>query len=178
MSDLEDDRLCELPKAGDGVVFYGSLMRGLGALDALPSRYALRYVGPCQVQGKLYDLGPYPGLREIDATATSGRETRSARVVQAELHSILDTRVVEELDHFEGYEPGQPEASLYLRKRVPLLSPTDRALTGNRAWVYIYNDTPDPSQRVDSGDWRAHILTRAQSDSGGASLADSQEESK
>lgn len=167
-----DSNETKLPEAGDGVAFYGSLMRGLGALDGIPARSALRYVGPCQIQGALYDLGPYPGLCETNQTA----DTHSMRVVQAELHTILDTRVVEELDYFEGYEPDQPEQSLYLRKRVPLLSPTDLSDTGKWTWVYIYNHTPDPAQRVDSGDWRAHLLRRAPSDSRHGSPDDSPKE--
>jgi gamma-glutamylcyclotransferase (GGCT)/AIG2-like uncharacterized protein YtfP len=143
------------PKAGDCVVFYGSLMRGLGGLEQLPSASALRYIGPCQIHGELFDLGPYPGLR----AAASGS------VVTAELHAILDARVVEELDDFEGFEPERPAESLYLRKRVALLSRTRGALapTDRRAWVYFYNHTPDSSQRVDSGDWRAHVSTRSES---------------
>lgn len=217
------------PEPGDGIVFYGSLMRGLDALDAIPSRDALRYVGPCRIGGELYDLGPYPGLREASPpeldlhatrdTAAPDDATRrahplpktvkrdepnacSAPVVHAELHILLDTRVIAELDYFEGYEPDQPEASLYLRKRMPLLlpdvsvdapdasnasnassapdprdTPARRSAHQKWAWVYIYNHTPDPGQRVDSGNWRVHLLTREQPNSRAESSFDPAEAS-
>jgi len=30
-----------------------------------------------------------------------------------------------------------------------------------RAWIYVYNDVPDASTRIVSGDWRAQLAERA-----------------
>ncbi|MFK7898285.1 MAG: gamma-glutamylcyclotransferase [Myxococcota bacterium] len=143
------------PKTGDWIFFYGSLMRGLGALDEIPSKSALRYIGPGQVRGRLYDLGPYPGLLSGDR----------GDFVRGELHAILDCGVIEELDHFEGFVPEAPEDSLYLRRKVRLAPPIDNERIdvhpAPKVWVYFYNHTPEGAERVDSGDWRAHLSARA-----------------
>lgn len=129
----------------DWLVLYGSLMRGLGALDRLQLGDRIRFVSPCLCAGELYDLGDYPGLRP-------GR----AQVV-AELFTVRDPRAIEVLDEFEGFDPEDPRGSLYLRERVALVEPR-----GTRAWIYVYNHVPDAGQRITSGDWRAHLAARAE----------------
>lgn len=135
------------PITGDWLVLYGSLMRGLGAMEQLGIGDALRYAGPCRCPGELYDLGDYPGLRPGDAT------------VVAELYAILDASVVPILDDFEAYAPNRPRESLYLRERTRLIEPADAT-----AWVYRYNHVPDAAMRIGSGDWRAHLAARAGDD--------------
>ncbi len=118
-------------------------MRGLGAIDSLGINDRLRYVGPCICAGDLFDLGDYPGLRPGEAQ------------VIGELYALLDPRVLEVLDEFEGFDPDRPRESLYLRERVDLIEPA-----GTRAWVYHYNHVPDASLRIVKGDWRAHLHAR------------------
>jgi gamma-glutamylcyclotransferase (GGCT)/AIG2-like uncharacterized protein YtfP len=132
------------PQVGDWIVLYGSLMRGLGAMDELGISDRLRYVGPCTVTGELFDLGCFPGMRHGDG-----------RVI-AELHALLDVEVIQVLDEFEGYSAARPRESLYLRESVALVSPP-----GVEAWVYTCNQVPDASMRIISGDWRAHLIERA-----------------
>ena len=132
------------PQVGDWVALYGSLMRGLGAMDKLGISDRLRYVGPCSVSGELFDLGLYPGMRH-----------GNGRVV-AELYALQDIAVIEALDQFEDYASSQPRRSLYLREYVALIQPAD-----TEAWVYVYNAIPDASARITGGDWRAHLMARA-----------------
>lgn len=127
----------------DGVAFYGSLMRGLGATATLKIQTRLRYVGPCLCAGELYDLGGFPGLRP-----------GTARVV-AELYAMLDPGVLAILDEFECFDPAQPRDSLYVRERVTLLEPA-----GEEAWLYLYNRVPDARERIPDGDWRSHLNSR------------------
>ena len=129
---------------GELVAVYGSLMRGLGALDEIGVGDRLRFVGPCVIEGQLFDLGEYPGLR------------RGTTRVVGEIHAVLDPTALEELDRFEGFEPDRPQASLYLRERVRLVEPT-----GMQAWIYVYNRVPDPSRCIEGGDWRAHLARRS-----------------
>ena len=103
----------------------------------------LRFEGPCVIQGQLFDLGAYPGLRP-----TPGR-------VIGEIYSLLDLETLAKLDEFEGFEPDRPRESLYLRERVELLEPE-----GCSAWIYLYNHTPSTGELVATGDWRAHLATR------------------
>jgi gamma-glutamylcyclotransferase (GGCT)/AIG2-like uncharacterized protein YtfP len=132
------------PRAGDWIVLYGSLMRGIGALEALGLEGKLRFAGPCRCPGTLFDLGDYPGLRP-------GHD-----VVIGELHAVLEPAAFEILDDFEDYAPDAPRTSLYLRERVTLEAPR-----GVVAWVYVYNRIPDATRRIPSGDWRAHLAARS-----------------
>lgn len=157
-----------MPAAGaepGWLVVYGSLMRGLPAsalafaggaadadgaprdlLDRLGAGSGLRLAGPCRVPGVLFDLGAYPALRP----AATGLD-----VVCGELHAILDPAVLERLDAFEGYDPGDPAGSDYLRAPITLLEPP-----GVVAWIYVYNRVPAAEQRIASGDWRTHLADR------------------
>jgi gamma-glutamylcyclotransferase (GGCT)/AIG2-like uncharacterized protein YtfP len=131
------------PRQGDWLVLYGSLMRGLGAMDELGISGQLRFVGPCLCPGELYDLGPYPGLRPGPAH------------VVAELFALLDDSVISVLDEFEGFDPKAPQSSLYVRQRVELIEPA-----ATEAWIYVYNHVPEAHERVPSGDWRAQLAER------------------
>ncbi len=126
------------------IAFYGSLLRGFEAMHAIGIGDRLRFVGPCLIEGQLFDLGPYPGLR------------RGAGLVVGEIYALLDPEALQVLDRFEGFEPARPRESLYLRERVPLIEPA-----ASQAWIYFYNQVPDASQRIESGDWRAHLAASA-----------------
>ncbi len=127
----------------DRIALYGSLMRGLGALESLGISNALRFEGSCSIPGQLFDLGSYPGLRP-----GPGR-------VRGELYR-LDRQeglsALARLDEFEDFDPRRPEESLYRRVRVDLLEPADCS-----AWLYVYNRQPDPRLQIPSGDWRGYL---------------------
>lgn len=155
MTGSSGDRRAGVPDAGDWLVVYGSLMRGIASsdgaagdlLDRLGVGAGLRRVGGCRVPGVLYDLGPHPALRASD---------RADAIVCGELHLVLDPGIFTVLDAFEGFDPADPSGSDYLRERVPLLAPR-----GGSAWIYVYNRQPDANRRIASGDWRRHLAKRA-----------------
>lgn len=118
-------------------------MRGQDGLGGLGIGDRLRFAGPCVLTGELYGRGHYPGLRHGD-----GR-------VAGELFALLDARVIETLDEFEGFDRNRPRDSLYLREYLPLALPENTS-----AWVYVYNYVPDAADRIPSGDWRAHLEAR------------------
>jgi len=130
-------------KAGDLLALYGSLMRGLGAMDELAVVDRLRFVAPCKIAGQLFDLGAFPGMRE------------GAGIVKGEVFAVLDPNVIEVLDDFENFLPDEPDESHYVRKRVRLIEPGATA-----AWVYAYNRVPPRNRLIDAGDWRAHLAGR------------------
>jgi len=132
-----------LPKVNDRVAFYGSLMSGFETMRSLGLEAMLRHEGPCICAGDLYDLGDYPGLR-----SGAGR-------VAGELYEVLDIKVFERLDEFEGFDAERPRESLYLREYARLLEPTD-----SEAWIYIYNHIPARDCRIPSGNWREHLVMR------------------
>jgi hypothetical protein len=53
--------------------------------------------------------------------------------VQVELFRIVNPGVLTDLDRYEGFDPGNPRASLFVRTQVLLLNPQVRA------WVYFLN---------------------------------------
>jgi gamma-glutamylcyclotransferase (GGCT)/AIG2-like uncharacterized protein YtfP len=120
------------------IAFYGLLLGGLRA-EAVPGLpEGLRYERPCRIPGVIYDLGGFPGLR-----AGEGE-------VSGELYALERPAVLEHLDAFEGFDPADPERSLYVRRRLMLLEPPARA------WVYLYNGDPGGRPVIHSGDWRAY----------------------
>ena len=125
------------------LAFYGSLMRGLGGLETLGVTERVRYLGRCEIAGRLFDLGEYPGL------------VRATGRVQGELFEVGDARTLAALDRFEGFDRADVANSYYLREEVRLLSP-DRT-----AMVYVYNREVGGLSPVASGDWRAYLALRA-----------------
>ena len=80
--------------APDRLFLYGTLLPGLvrPPLDALVAR--LTPLGPATVPGRLYDLGPYPGLV---------LHNEPASYVQGELFALPDDpAVLKALDDYEG----------------------------------------------------------------------------
>ena len=95
------------------------------------------------VRGRLYDLGPYPGLKP----AARRRECAYGQIL--ELRS--PERSLSALDDYEDYDPRRPTASPYRRRwsRVAL------AAGGYvHAWVYWYQGPMQRAQRIPHGDWR------------------------
>jgi len=129
---------------GDLIALYGSLLRGLGAMKELGILDRVRFVGPCLLEGQLFDLGDYPGMRH------------GAGQVVGEIYTLLDLEALRIMDRFEDFDVDQPRESIYLRESIRLIEPA-----GAEAWVYIYNRIPDPSGRIAGGDWRAHWTQRA-----------------
>jgi gamma-glutamylcyclotransferase (GGCT)/AIG2-like uncharacterized protein YtfP len=100
-----------------------------------------------RVRGTLYDFGEYPGL-ELGGTGW----------VAGELYRIPDiAKRLAALDEAEGYDPADPEGSLYVRQRVAVLIGDGST---REAWVYVYQGPGGRGPRIESGDWRAHLGTR------------------
>ncbi len=132
--------------AGDErIAFYGTLMLPFPTLDRLGLADRLELLGPCLVPGRLYDLGPYPGL-------APGR-----RPVRGQLFRLLDPAALAVLDGFEGFDPADPAGSEYLRRRLELIEPA-----GVRAWAYLLNHDPAGLPLIECGDWAAHLAARDQ----------------
>jgi gamma-glutamylcyclotransferase (GGCT)/AIG2-like uncharacterized protein YtfP len=131
----------------DLVFFYGTLMsgfkrRGRDRIDA-----KLTSIGRGWIPAALFDLGLFPGA--IPASDTK---------VLGELHRMADTdAVLRELDAIEGFTPGEPDASLYVRSETPVTLEDGRTET---AWTYFYNAPLGGAQRIESGDYLDHLRIR------------------
>ena len=78
-------------------------------------------MGRGRIDAALFDLGLYPGA--IPAS--------DAKVL-GELHRMVDSdAVLLELDAIEGFTPGEPDASLYVRSETPVTLDDGRTET---AW--------------------------------------------
>lgn len=116
--------------------FYGSLLdpalrRRLGVEPLL------RRLRPCEIRGRLFDLGPYPGL-----VPGPGR-------VRGELFAALDSAAVELLDQFEECDCDPP---LFVRRRARLIEPS------LEAWVYFYDRPVAQRRRLRAGRWFLRAL--------------------
>ena len=82
-----------------------------------------------EIPGQLYDLGWFPGAK-----------------LGGEGVIICEAKEVDEkaTDRYEGYNPDNPEGSLYIRR--PMLD----------GFIYEYNHSIDQCERIQSGDWLEH----------------------
>lgn len=131
-------------KKNELIAVYGTLRRGERMdLSKEEFKYGVAFQGADRINGRLYHLGGYPGLKLLpephcwDATDPA---------VTIEVFRILDLSIVAIMDAYEGYIPEKPYKGLYDRCRVE----TER---GRTVWVYCYNHPVTEDQRIDSGDW-------------------------
>jgi gamma-glutamylcyclotransferase (GGCT)/AIG2-like uncharacterized protein YtfP len=122
---------------------YGTLLPEL-ARPALAAHVArLTPLGPATVRGRLYDLGPYPGLI-LDAIP--------AGPVAGELFALpADPAVLRALDEYEGYDPTGPAACLFRRVECEATVPGGGTVP---CWVYVYAGDVSRAEPVAGGDYR------------------------
>ena len=116
---------------------YGHLQRGQVGYERLGLVKNTQWLGEAQVQGRLYEIGDYPGL------ILDGEE-----VVKGELIAFDDTALWAALDDYEDCDRDDPETSEYRRVEIDMLG-------GGRAWVYVYNRSVDDLVMIASGRWAA-----------------------
>jgi gamma-glutamylcyclotransferase (GGCT)/AIG2-like uncharacterized protein YtfP len=118
---------------------YGTLKRGQ-LNSPLLAPYA-RAVEPARTRGQLYDLGLYPALVAGEGTVHG----ELVRLDAADLAGVLTL-----LDRLEGYRPGAPATSMYLRRVIDA-----RAASGasERAHAYFYNRDHAALPRIAGGEW-------------------------
>ena len=127
---------------------YGTLMKGLQ--EGWQRKVGARFVGRGRINGKLYDLGKYPGAIFTDAG--------SGGYVKGELYKVRDPELATRiLDRFEEFSPRRPHKSLFLRVVARVTLEDDRT---EDAWVYVYNRPVDESKLIPSGDYREKLARR------------------
>src|SRR6185503_2336100 len=124
---------------------YGTLAPEIAPATIRPVVGRLSPEGPATVRGALYDLGPYPGLVISERVG----------VVRGSVWLLPeDTRTLNELDRFEGYDPTDERGSLFLRRKQIVTLPDGRQL---ECWLYLYNRSPGRAPRVTSGDYLDYL---------------------
>lgn len=129
------------------VFFYGTLMGGFDRRRRAGIDTRMTMVGRGWIEAALFDLGLYPA-----AVPAPGSH------VWGEIYEVdADPGVLATLDEIEGYRPGQPDASLYTRVRVPVMWEDGRT---DQVWTYFYNAPLGRAERIASGDYLEHLRLR------------------
>jgi gamma-glutamylcyclotransferase (GGCT)/AIG2-like uncharacterized protein YtfP len=127
---------------------YGSLRSGFHhSVYAYISRYFI-FDGMGTVQGKLYDMGEYPG-------AIPGTDNY---FITGELYHIAQEeefdQAMEQLDDYEGLLVEPREIPLFRREPVNVLFKNTTVI----AWMYWYNRAITSEHRIESGDFVAYKM--------------------
>jgi gamma-glutamylcyclotransferase (GGCT)/AIG2-like uncharacterized protein YtfP len=131
----------------DLVFFYGTLMSGFKRQGRARLDPHLTAQGRGWIHATLFDLGIYPAA----VPAGDGR-------VWGEVHRMteIDT-VLAELDHIEGFQPKEPDASLYTRVETTVTFDDGHTAP---AWAYFYNAPLGRAERIESGDYLQHLKVK------------------
>jgi gamma-glutamylcyclotransferase (GGCT)/AIG2-like uncharacterized protein YtfP len=130
----------------DSLLFvYGTLRPFVDIPMARWLQSVARYVGPAKTRGRLYDLGPYPGLKPA---------RRSGEWVCGDLYEVRDPLVVRALDRYEAGTGGRPR---FVRSACVVSLGRRRPCA---AWVYVYQLMPSHRARIAHGDYRSHRRQR------------------
>lgn len=131
----------------DLVFFYGTLMSvfkrpGRSRIDP-----KLRPEGHGSIPAALFDVGIYPA-------AIPASDSR----VRGEVYRMFDSAsVLDALDEIEGFRPGRPDESLYMRVEVEVTFDDGHAAN---AWVYFYNAPLGRAPRIVSGDYLEYLRVK------------------
>lgn len=157
-------------KVGDQIFVYGTLRRNERAsLHSDFYSYGVNFLGNDRLNGKLYHLGSFPGVKDVFPIQNDGHDDELVfnsdfPIVVGEAFRIRDASIIAHLDAYEGYRADAPTTGLYNRCQV-------FSEAGRRVWVYVYNGMVIPEQRIPSGDWckgKQLIETRGRSPLAGA----------
>jgi gamma-glutamylcyclotransferase (GGCT)/AIG2-like uncharacterized protein YtfP len=127
---------------------YGSLRSGFhSSVYAYISQYFI-FDGMSSVQGRLYDMGEYPGA--VPCTEDY--------FITGELYHIAQKedfdRAMEQLDDYEGLLVEAGEIPLFRREPVNVLFKNTTVI----AWMYWYNRAITNEHRIESGDFVAYKM--------------------
>src|SRR5437588_543686 len=121
---------------------YGTLRPELAPDEVADAVHQLRRIGAATVRGQLYDLGEYPGAI-LDASANT--------TISGEVFELPDDQtVLAALDEYEGFNPNDSEASLFVRIKCQVTLSDGRKL---ESWIYVYNRSPEQMPLLTSGDY-------------------------
>jgi len=132
----KDSALCEF------LAVYGTLRRR-SVSHKLPMTAArLQFFGCGLIRGRLFWQRTYPAL------------IQDRGIAQVELFRIVDPDVFGDLDRYEGFDPSNLRASLFIRTQALLLNPQVRS------WVYFLNlQIPRGTQNTEQPHFARSSLT-------------------
>lgn len=113
-----------------------------------------KYIGADVISGNLYDLGWYPGVRDVPPDYVSSFWEPTGNVV-GEVWEVTP-EVLEQLDSYEGADatdPYNPNEGLYHRVKT-------KTFAGREVEVYVYTDEITKGL-IPHGDWQRHSQEKA-----------------
>lgn len=125
---------------------YGSLRKGFHHENYQYISDNFEYIQDATIQGKLYNIGEYPGAVPTDENY----------FIKGELYKAKSTAKfnwgIGQLDDYEGLSVEQGEIPLYQRKLTSVVE--DENI---QTWVYWYNLPVDHLKLIESGDYLKFI---------------------
>ena len=122
---------------------YGTLIPGLEPRGMSHIVRQFTMLGPATIRGRLYDLGPYPGV-VIDG---------SPLVIRGQLVELPSQQLLDELDRYEGCPLPDSSEGLFRRVRTAAICESGEAA---ECWLYVYNRELNGAKLVESGCWLTH----------------------
>ncbi len=122
---------------------YGSLLEADNEFGRYLQKYSTIYK-PGKFNGKLYDIGEYPGAVHLPNT------DYKVYGVIVQLHNIEETLKV--IDDYEGFGDEQLQPNLFIRKLLTIQT-QDRNV---KCWVYLYNHPTAKLKQILSGDYLSY----------------------
>ncbi len=121
------------------IFVYGSLKRNIANPMGAMMRAHANYMAEAIIAGRIYDLGPYPGLVLEDC----------GTAVYGELYEIVrPNALLSLLDAYEGCSEEDQQPHEFSRV---LATVRDNEGQDYRAWVYVYQGAVDPQWVLTSG---------------------------
>lgn len=124
------------------IFIYGTLSPELVPDEIADAVGRLEHIADGFVYGELYDLGDFPGAK------LGGKPKTKIRGSVYQLPS--DQRTIRSLDAYEEFIPGNPNRSLYLRKKIPVNLENGKTI---EAWIYEYNGDTSFLPVIEGGDY-------------------------
>jgi gamma-glutamylcyclotransferase (GGCT)/AIG2-like uncharacterized protein YtfP len=125
---------------------YGTLRKALTHGKFAILSQGARYLGPARAQGRMYDLGAYPGIVVSN---------HSEDHVLGELYSLDPAQAAKTwraLDEYEGCAESDPEPHEYDRKQIRVVGDDGREMN---AWAYVLRNVPETAVLIPGGDYLA-----------------------
>ncbi len=121
---------------------YGTLLYNNASPEVAGLIHQLRRVGHATTQGRLYDLGDYPGAI-VDPSART--------LIYGEVYQLPhDKELLNKLDLYEEYDPLAPQNSLFVRTNCFAKTFDGRTL---ECWIYAYNGNVKAAPLISSGNY-------------------------
>lgn len=125
------------------IAVYGSLRRGQRANHYLDND-SFNYVGTDYVKGTLFPVGWFPGIQLFGDTP-----------VVVDVYEILNPDALDHIHYYEGYDPENPEGSLFVPKITTLCN------NNKEAMCYEYNGRFGAAgDIIEHGDWSRYLSER------------------